>query len=548
MAETLTAGPPLNFFPMDAIRDKQQAALEFAQRALDRGFRDILIAAPTGLGKSGIGSALCFWAAQAAFQLRLKPDTQAGGYYLVTQKLLQDQLADDVRNYNPRLRDSHTLKSATEYRCVQYGDCMTGRRMEKEKMCGQLKDRTCPYMQARTAFARAQMSVTNYPYFFAERSFVQALKPRKILIADECHSLEDQILGFVELLINEETVKKYTPMLELPRLKTLKSFSQWVADEFIPPLQNRVTMLTEKIRVTEGGTRQDQRELHMLENYVSRSINAMNEIVRHPDNWVYWQETDKKGNLISSAKPIDAAPFVPELLLDAAEVRVYMSAYPGPKHTFCKSLGLDPDQVASASYGSTFDPERRPVHLTFIGSMSRANIETTQPSMLRQIARIAKVHATEKGVIHTHSYKLGKAVYDYLVQAGLTDRVLFPDNSRDRTDAWELHSTSTTPSILISPSMTEGFNMIDDLARWQIIAKVPFPYLGDEQVKAKKARNPEWYVLQTCMTIIQACGRVMRSHEDHGVTYILDLDFKRLYTQNKHFFPKWFTSAFKWYD
>ena len=96
--------------------------------------------------------------------------------------------------------------------------------------------------------------------------------------------------------------------------------------------------------------------------------------------------------------------------------------------------------------------------------------------------------------------------------------------------------------------MTEGFNMIDDLARWQVIAKVPYPYLGDEQVRAKKDADPDWYIMQTCMTIIQACGRVMRSHEDHGVTYILDTDFKRLYLQNSHFFPKWFTAAFKWYD
>jgi len=546
MIDLSTLQPPLDFFPMEAVREKQKAALEFMQRALERGFRDIVISAPTGLGKSAIGSALCFWAAQKGFAMR--EGTQRGGFYLVTQKLLQDQIAEDIQRYKPQLRDARLIKSASEYPCPHYNDCMSGRTMSEKKVCPQVKERSCNYLKALQEFFRAQMSVTNYPYFFAERTFVQALKKRQILIADECHSLEGQLLNFVELTINRSTIEKYTPHVDMPKMTRLAEFSKWVGNDFLPPLKKRLDMLYEKMQVAEVPDRKDQKEFRSLTTYVNRCKTALAEIALRPDNWVYWQERDKKGNNVSSAKPIDAAPFMPELITDAAEVRVYMSAYSGPKEVFCRSLGLDPEKVAAASYGSTFDPERRPVHMTFIGSMNRQNIEYTQPSMLRQIARIAKVHANEKGVVHTHSYKLGKAVYDHLVAEGLGDRVFFPSNSRDRTDAWEMHTVSTAPTILISPSMTEGFNMADDLARWQIIAKVPYPYLGDEQVQAKKDRSPEWYILQTCMTILQACGRVMRSDEDHGVTYILDTDFRRLFNQNKRFFPKWLTAAFKWYD
>lgn len=94
--------------------------------------------------------------------------------------------------------------------------------------------------------------------------------------------------------------------------------------------------------------------------------------------------------------------------------------------------------------------------------------------------------------------------------------------------------------------MTEGYDFKDDQARWQIIAKIPYPYLGDRQVEAKKNMDPAWYDLQTIMSIVQASGRVCRSKEDHGVTYVLDSDFKSLWDKRKEMFPPWFRKAVVW--
>ncbi len=94
--------------------------------------------------------------------------------------------------------------------------------------------------------------------------------------------------------------------------------------------------------------------------------------------------------------------------------------------------------------------------------------------------------------------------------------------------------------------MTEGFDFSEDLARWQIIAKVPYPYLGDLQVSAKKDKDEEWYTLQAVMSIIQACGRVCRSDTDKGTTYMLDEDFLTLYDRCGHMFPRWWVDALVW--
>jgi Rad3-related DNA helicase len=106
---------------------------------------------------------------------------------------------------------------------------------------------------------------------------------------------------------------------------------------------------------------------------------------------------------------------------------------------------------------------------------------------------------------------------------------------------------SKNGSVLISPSMMEGFDFVDDLARWQAIIKVPWSYLGDRQVAAKKDQNPEWYDTEAIKAIIQTCGRPVRSKTDHAVTYILDSDFSILWEKyGKRLFPKWWTDATVW--
>ena len=230
-----------------------------------------------------------------------------------------------------------------------------------------------------------------------------------------------------------------------------------------------------------------------------------------------------------------------------SSVRIYMSAYPGPKDVFCRSLGLNPAGVAWLEMDSPFPLENRQVHLTTVGSMSRRYIDETLPKMLSMCEAILQSHAQEKGIIHCHSYALGQKIYEYFRGGPLANRVLFSTKASERAAHFNLHRMTDNPTVMLSPSIAEGFSFDDDLARFQIIAKVPYPYLGDRQVAARMKLDQDWYTLQTVMTVLQACGRIVRSETDHGATYILDSDFRWLYENNSKFFPKWFKEAFQFY-
>ena len=101
-------------------------------------------------------------------------------------------------------------------------------------------------------------------------------------------------------------------------------------------------------------------------------------------------------------------------------------------------------------------------------------------------------------------------------------------------------------TVLLSPSMSEGVDLKENLSRFQILCKVPYPYLGDPIIKKRMNKRKTWYPLQTAKTIVQSVGRSVRSKDDQAVTYILDQDWQRFFNRNKEFFPEDFKNCLKW--
>lgn len=142
-------------------------------------------------------------------------------------------------------------------------------------------------------------------------------------------------------------------------------------------------------------------------------------------------------------------------------------------------------------------------------------------------------------VVHNcHTYKIAKYISDNIKD----ERLLF-HSSDDRIDALNFHIKSKEPTVLVSPSFTEGIDLTGKLSRFQIIVKMPFPYMGDNYVKEKMARVETWYNWQTLKTVIQSSGRSIRDYDDYAITYILDSDWNFLKNKNLNMIPIWFKNA-----
>jgi Rad3-related DNA helicase len=93
--------------------------------------------------------------------------------------------------------------------------------------------------------------------------------------------------------------------------------------------------------------------------------------------------------------------------------------------------------------------------------------------------------------------------------------------------------------------MAEGLDLKDDLSRFQIICKVPYPYL-DQYTRSRMKLDPAWYRWRTALTLVQATGRSVRSKDDHAITYVADAEFERFISENMSCLPRWWIDAIRW--
>jgi Rad3-related DNA helicase len=182
-----------------------------------------------------------------------------------------------------------------------------------------------------------------------------------------------------------------------------------------------------------------------------------------------------------------------------------MSATILDKDTFCTGKGLTPTDVKFIQVDSDFPLENRPIYPL---GVARLNYKTLQEDMVKlkingMIDKIMTHFKDHKGIIHLTSYQQLQWVKNGISRDN-RKRLIETDPEIQRDEIISEHINSTKPTVLISPSLHLGLDLHDDLSRFQIIAKVPYPSMGDSWIVKKFERNEQWYNWQTCLRLMQA--------------------------------------------
>jgi Rad3-related DNA helicase len=281
------------------------------------------------------------------------------------------------------------------------------------------------------------------------------------------------------------------------------------------------------------------KQLEILEGHVSKIRTFMS--VYDPNNWVMNEVfTEGKSFRKIEFKVIDVSPFSERYLFKFGEKVVMMSATILTKESFCELLGLSSEEVGFISIPTPFPPENRPILYAPVGRMNKDNIENTLPKLAQAVKAILDSHPNEKGIIHCSTYKIAN-----YIKKNVKSRRLLVHDATNREEILKQHVEGDKATVLLSPSMTEGVDLKDDASRFQILCKIPYPYLGDKLTTKKMHKWKWWYPTMTAKTIVQACGRSVRTMEDHAVTYILDEDWETFYRRNSSLFSEEFRIALK---
>jgi len=354
-----------------------------------------------------------------------------------------------------------------------------------------------------------------------------------MLVIDECHNIESELSKFIEVTFSEKFSKEVLKC-KVPTGEDQETIFKWVSGTYKKALQKHLKHLEKLLHSkidAQSGVGDVSKQYELLDKHSSKLERFVETYTSK--NWILnvIKPLDKRAQRKFEFKPIDVSVYG-NILFKLGARLLMMSATVVDKDVFCDSIGLKPEEVAYLRIPSPFPVENKPVHYIPVGSMSKAKIDKTLPMMVEAIRMLLEKHANEKGIIHTSNFK----VANYLIENLGVGRLIAHDtNSRD--DALKKHQESSEPTVLVSPSMMEGVDLADDASRFQIICKIPFPYLGDEVIKKRMEKNKSWYPYTTAKSIIQSLGRSIRNEKDYAISYILDSDWSYFYDKNKHMFP-----------
>ena len=528
--------------PKYAPRNVQIVLINKINDAIGNGYKNIILEAGTGTGKSAIAATIA--------------SMYDDSYILTMTKQLQEQYLDD---FGAILVE---IKGRSNYKCNYKGTCDFCIKSEYNLV----KCKDCDYLTALNLAKESENVLTNYDYFYYAGVANPSLNSRELLILDEAHNLERKMLALSSNDLNREYIAmKFGIDIFEPVMSRTKSvnYLKKEPDYWMDLCDELVEHCAENIREIEGEHKNDvQVTLDVFESDPDRFSNF---------NYVEKQQLEADAKLFNSIKSgLESKEFIIDMpeadiirsnkmdistefkpysvvdetnnLLKLGNIRIFLTGTLGSKDKFCEWNNIDPEETHHIYQKSPFDVSNRPIYTEFVGSMSgkRGTVPRwkNQKALLK-IRELLDKHSNEKGVIHTSSNEQAFWLIDNLKEYNL----MFVGGS-ERNEILNEFNESDENIVLIGASIKDGVDFKGDLCRFQIVFKVPYPQLN-EQVKYRKDLDPKWYYYQAVMSLMQAYGRGIRDKDDWCVMYIIDSDFIKLFDFNKNFFNEYFSEAIK---
>jgi Rad3-related DNA helicase len=550
-------------FPLKDFREGQKECLTEIVKAYRAGKRAVIIEGPTGAGKSAIGMTIASMANSA--------------FYLTTQKILQTQIMKDFGE-----RGVIDLKGRNAYKCNYWetfleikpdkdkalkemdrlakinptlhatmadpnltcdrGVCKQHNRQSSCKECfppGMQRGpqayslSTCPYWRRLGDAIAAQTCLMNFNSFLFQTAIGGRFTPRQMMVVDECHNAETQLMDFVSFSITDKAFTKFK--INIPEFETVNQYVAYFQEiDLLGKIEAQAQAAAYELdtRAEEEWTRM----LFQFDNFIKTSADG---------NWVPEWEDNKTFRRVT-LKPIFVHEHAEKYLFQYGERLLFMSATILMPRVIYESLGINKDDVFAYRMKSRFPAKNRPIYFDPVGSMNYKHKNETLPLLIQKIETICDKYPGQRGIIHTHSFEIAKTLIERCKKT-VSQRFIFQENYKSKEEMLAEHA-KYKHSVIVAPAMHEGLDLKDDLSRFQIICKVPYPsFVNNKQLQIRMEMSQSYYDWLTALKLVQSYGRSIRSASDYADTYILDTEFKRFLqkTKSNKLLPDWFREAVK---
>ena len=558
--------------PMFEFRPQQKEAILAIIEAYDEDPNGIfLLDAPTGSGKSVI--AMLF-----ADFLAFKGNR---GYILASDLALHEQYVKDFRSM--QLWNWGNIKGVDNYTCAvngerfSVGECKSkGTSYEAAEALPCFKQ--CGYLTSRKKAIKSPIALLTYPYALIQRNYVEQQQQgkgkgspfpqRNFVVCDEAHKLLEIVQSHFSPIVSHEIHKKVEKILEnigelglkIPNVNLMglkKNIEEVYTEEepavILSHLKEITKILGGLVKQTadirevagkefgEDSVPQDWlatfnltdwlKDVHCkLEDYSSIiEKTGVHKMVKNP------------GETSITFNCIDEYYLLHKHFFNKFGFKLLMTATMGGTQDFMRNHGIKDAKYFKIE--SHFKWDRSPIIFYPGKKLSTRFLADNLDWAVARVTEILNTHKADSGIIHTGSYELGQKIWKALPK-DVRKRVMLYQGSGEKEKMLK-KMKKNRGTVAMGPSLLEGLNLVDDLSRFQIFLKVPYPYLGDKYVAAKLNYSQQWYTWKTSVSVLQGVGRSIRTPEDWAVTYLIDGCFADLFKSAGAQFPQEFRSRVK---
>ena len=522
--------------PYPAFRPGQAATIEALLEKARDGEKIIELNSPTGTGKSLMLTVFC--------RAMIEENEGWNAIYTTPQKGLVGQLAGDEK------LGIVSLLGRANYRCSKAKsglavDCPVPSKARR-KTCPH-----CEYQAQKDMFLAADLGAATLDKILIDRS----IQKPSILIVDESQGLEEKLIGQSEIGIPEavdtndlvESSKQWVRGIEFEIMKAETKLEKVFSGQLIDEEQPRETVQAGLAKAFEAHAKRKiapfddekaskiAKELVRLNRICEKARGVLRMAEEAPDSFIITR--DRTFRMMSARAAFQ------DLIMNTKIVVL--------------ASGTPTTQLLTTDYATVLAPhpipqEQRMIYFQPCGKMNVSDREKTLDRMGPIIANLHKAHG-QNTLVHAHSYKLADTLGSILYDEGCRPMFTGKDSREADVEKWK----AETGRILISVGMEEGLDLPGTKNCLNIIAKVPFQYLGSEWVVHRNEMDKPLPVAQrysevaTVTAVQQACGRMVRGPNDLGPggkpkeCYILDSSFEGLYKRCWSIFQPWFRECLR---
>ena len=397
-------------------RDIQKDVIKEIESKINSGFTNILICAPTGIGKSHIAMTVA--------------RSLESSFVLTAQKILQDQYTKNFKwlypvkgksnfpclaLYNPKntiyvnaMKDKNCLcnqgicswipkgQKARQY-CEFKPDItkftVSAEKTEDERVSA--PDGMCFYYNQKFQALNASHAIFNYSSYFQTRRYGKNMSQfleRDCLIADEAHEIESEIIKFVGYDIRKKYLDDVGLKFNSYNIDDISSITKLVED-----IGDRYV---QDIRVMEESQNRDPR-FAKYRNRLEKIDRILKELYAHSENMVVQEERAGGETTNVSIKPLEISGYVGEFF--DYDHQIFLSATIN-KEMFCRNMGLNEENCAFIEIEkSPFPLANRPINFLDICDLNKNSSDNDWGKIYKHVDKLMKQHTNEKGLILTTS-------------------------------------------------------------------------------------------------------------------------------------------------